>query len=70
MENPAMADELTRMLTVEPDSRTPDRGQLWAIVLAGGEGQRLRPLTRLICGDDRPKQFAVLLDSPTRRNHS
>jgi mannose-1-phosphate guanylyltransferase len=27
------------------------------VVLAGGEGSRLRPLTRLIAGDDRPKQF-------------
>jgi mannose-1-phosphate guanylyltransferase len=33
----------------------------WAIVLAGGEGRRLRPLTRYVCGDDRPKQFAALL---------
>jgi mannose-1-phosphate guanylyltransferase len=33
----------------------------WAIVLAGGEGRRLRPLTRYVCGDDRPKQFAPLL---------
>lgn len=33
----------------------------WAIVLAGGEGQRLRYLTRYVCGDDRPKQFAALL---------
>ncbi len=32
-----------------------------AIVLAGGEGQRLRALTRYVCGDDRPKQFAPLL---------
>ena len=27
----------------------------------GGEGQRLRALTRVVCGDDRPKQFAPLL---------
>ena len=33
----------------------------WAIVLAGGEGRRLRTLTRHVCGDDRPKQFAVLV---------
>ena len=33
----------------------------WAIVLAGGEGRRLRSLTRYVCGDDRPKQFAALL---------
>lgn len=36
------------------------RGQLWAIVLAGGEGVRLRALTRLLHGEDRPKQYAVL----------
>jgi len=35
-------------------------GQLWAIVLAGGEGVRLRALTRRVCGDDRPKQYAAL----------
>ncbi len=35
-------------------------GQLWAIVLAGGEGVRLRPLTRCGCGDDRPKPYAAL----------
>jgi mannose-1-phosphate guanylyltransferase len=32
----------------------------WTIVLAAGEGTRLRPLTRRLHGDDRPKQFAVL----------
>jgi mannose-1-phosphate guanylyltransferase len=41
---------------------TTGRGALWAIVLAGGEGVRLRPLVRLVCGDDRPKQFAPLLN--------
>jgi mannose-1-phosphate guanylyltransferase len=34
---------------------------LWAVVLAGGEGVRLRALTRLICGDERPKQYVPLL---------
>jgi mannose-1-phosphate guanylyltransferase len=36
---------------------------LWAIVLAGGEGTRLRPLIRQLCGDERPKQYAPLLGS-------
>jgi len=38
------------------DSRTP-----WAVVLAGGEGLRLRPLVRKVTGDDRPKQYVKLL---------
>ena len=33
----------------------------WAVVLAGGDGTRLQTLTRLINGDERPKQFAPLL---------
>ena len=40
-------------------------GRLWAIVLAGGQGVRLRPLARLVCGDDRPKQYVPLLGSRT-----
>jgi mannose-1-phosphate guanylyltransferase len=37
----------------------------WGIVLAGGDGVRLRRLTRFICGDDRPKQFCPLLSKDT-----
>lgn len=34
--------------------------RLWAIVLAGGEGVRLRPLVRHLYGEERPKQYATL----------
>lgn len=39
---------------------SPDQvPHLWAIVLAGGDGRRLRSLVRVVHGDDRPKQFAA-----------
>jgi mannose-1-phosphate guanylyltransferase len=37
----------------------------WAVILAGGEGVRLRSLTRLVSGDDTPKQFCPLLGGRT-----
>ena len=42
-----------------------ERGSLWAVVLAGGEGTRLRPLVRHVCGDERPKQFSPLFGART-----
>lgn len=41
-------------------AQNPDHEHRWGVILAGGEGARLRPLTRLVCGDDRPKQFCPL----------
>ncbi len=32
----------------------------WTIVLAGGDGRRLHPLTRALHGEDLPKQFAAI----------
>jgi mannose-1-phosphate guanylyltransferase len=37
----------------------------WALILAGGDGKRLQPLTREITGDTRPKQFCPILDGET-----
>ena len=36
-------------------------GHFWAVLLAGGDGVRLRSLTERIVGDDRPKQFCPIL---------
>ena len=43
------------------DVRPQRNPKLWAVVLAGGEGRRLLPLVRRVCGDERPKQYAPLL---------
>lgn len=37
------------------------RDDRWALILAGGEGARLRSLTRRISGDERPKQFCPVI---------
>jgi mannose-1-phosphate guanylyltransferase len=36
-----------------------------AVILAGGEGLRLRSLTRRIAGDERPKQFCAVMGAET-----
>ena len=37
----------------------------WGVILAGGEGIRLRPLTRVIAGGERPKQFCAMFGDET-----
>jgi mannose-1-phosphate guanylyltransferase len=44
---------------------TPTQRLPYGIILAGGEGLRLQPLTKLICGDRRPKQFCPLFGRQT-----
>ena len=40
-------------------------GVPWALILAGGDGVRLRPLTMQVVGDGRPKQFCPLFNGET-----
>ena len=46
----------------ERAANPPER---WGIILAGGDGTRLRSLTRAIAGDERPKQFCPILGRET-----
>ena len=42
-----------------------DGKRRWGLILAGGDGVRLRPLTRFISRDERPKQFCPLYNGAT-----
>ena len=50
--------------TIRPDPGN-HRDHEWAVILAGGDGTRLKSLTRRIAGDDRPKQFCSVLGNRT-----
>ena len=59
------------MLPVVPCAKGPAaRNRRWGVILAGGDGTRLRSLTRFISGDDRPKQFCPLFDRCTLLGHT
>lgn len=49
---------------------TIERKHAWAVVLAGGDGERLRPLTDRLTGDARPKQFCTLFGDRTLLGHT
>jgi mannose-1-phosphate guanylyltransferase len=40
-------------------------GSLWGLVLAGGEGVRLRALAHRLCGEERPKQYVAIFGDRT-----
>jgi mannose-1-phosphate guanylyltransferase len=45
-------------------------GRRWAVILAGGDGARLKTLTRALTGDDRPKQFCPIISDSTLLVHT
>jgi mannose-1-phosphate guanylyltransferase len=45
-------------------------GETWAVILAGGEGTRLRGLVRHVVGSERPKQFCRLIGKRSMLRHS
>jgi mannose-1-phosphate guanylyltransferase len=47
-----------------------NRQHSWAVVLAGGDGTRLQTLTRLISGDERPKQFCPVFGGKSLLGHT
>lgn len=64
---PAYLRKSLTPIRVQPDdalnrhaSRSSVRHRRWGVILAGGDGTRLLSLTRMICGDDRPKQLCPL----------
>jgi mannose-1-phosphate guanylyltransferase len=47
------------------EQESSPRSRRLGVILAGGDGARLRSLTRMISGDDRPKQFCSILGQET-----
>lgn len=45
-------------------------GHLWGIILAGGEGQRVRQLMRRVTGDDLPKQYCAVIGRRSMLQHT
>jgi mannose-1-phosphate guanylyltransferase len=52
-------------MLIEKVSLPTFRPRRWCVILAGGDGRRLLPVTRQITGDERPKQFCALTGGET-----
>lgn len=54
-----------QMIDTKPSHQLLERNHEWAVILAGGDGTRLKSLTRQIAGDERPKQFCSVMGRGT-----
>ncbi len=50
--------------------RGPYPGNVWTIILAGGEGQRLGPLVRRWLGHHKPKQYCTFIGTRSMLQHT
>lgn len=59
-------------LTVSEPKYSPTTGQglRWAVVLAGGDGVRMRPLIKSWLGENRPKQYCTFTGSRSMLQHT
>ncbi len=55
---------------VEMEHVTAERGRTWALVLSGGEGERLAPLTLQWLGHKRPKQYCSFAGTRSMLQHT
>jgi len=66
VEDPTDVAGLDSETSAEAVRRGGERpGKTHIVILAGGDGNRLRSLTRSLAGDERPKQFVAVLGGPT-----
>lgn len=63
----ALADFNRPVFTLHKNNRVSER---WGIVLAGGEGTRMRPLISHWLGGDRPKQYCTFVGSRSMFQHT
>jgi mannose-1-phosphate guanylyltransferase len=61
----SLQQRFSRKGSIRGFARGSRRDERWAVILAGGDGTRLRPITRTIAGGDRPKQFCPILGGQT-----
>lgn len=60
-----MSSSPTQQIRRKGHVRDATKSDRWAIILAGGDGTRLRSFTRSITGDERPKQFCPIFGNKT-----
>ncbi len=65
-----MIDAADHQVSVPPERRLPESESVWSIVLAGGEGTRIRPAIQDWLGERRPKQYCAFVGTRSLLEHT